>query len=364
MTLFRSTILFGLLLSLAACNTGLDEGVSDSGPDALAEDGGDEGQGDEGLGDEGSSCLVEPCVVVGEFPFEDTASTLDSELRQFDGYACAPTVGENGPEVVYLLQLSEPGTLVAMLEGDGQDGVDVDVHLLDDLSVEACLRRGHIGLSHHVAAGTYYLIVDSWSDASGTSHEGPYHLHLHFLPDSGLCAMSGEAIERIGEDGPYLMPATGPVVLEAHLVTAEEFTDDSWPQSFTDGIAAHYQLSQQRSGYLMDRSEPWCPCCEPANEYGQGSSVRPPVEAETFYLNMRWAKAPARGERYLVYNGLTGRAVVAAAGYENGPGDLSRIGGSSEEIHHHLGTGHLSVLTFAVAADQTLPYGPIDCGVP
>jgi len=76
---------------------------------------------------------------------------------------------------------------------------------------------------------------------------------------------------------------------------------------------------------------------------------------------MRWAEAPARGQRYIVFNGLSGKAVVAAAGYENGPGDLSRIGGACEEIHHHLGSEHLSVLTFGVALDQALPYGPISC---
>ena len=94
---------------------------------------------------------------------------------------------------------------------------------------------------------------------------------------------------------------------------------------------------------------------------GLFSSVRPPVAAEAFYINMRWASAPARGERYIVYNGLTGEAVVGAAGYENGPGDTSRIGGACEEIHDHLGTAHLSVLTFGVASDQTADFGPITC---
>jgi hypothetical protein len=60
-------------------------------------------------------------------------------------------------------------------------------------------------------------------------------------------------------------------------------------------------------------------------------------------------------------NPLTGQAVVAAAGYENGPGDTSRVGGACEEIHHYLGTNHLGTLTFGQAVDQTLPYGPINC---
>jgi hypothetical protein len=71
--------------------------------------------------------------------------------------------------------------------------------------------------------------------------------------------------------------------------------------------------------------------------------------------------APPRGQRTIVFDGRSGKAVVAAAGYENGPGDLARIGGACEEIHHYHGTGHLSVMTFGVAADQELPFGPIVC---
>jgi len=112
----------------------------------------------------------------------------------------------------------------------------------------------------------------------------------------------------------------------------------------------------------MDRNKPWCPCCEPSNEYGQGSTSKPPVEAETFYINMRWASGEVtRGEKYIVFNAINGKAIVAAAGYENGPGDLTRIGGASEEIHHYLETSHLSTFTFASAINQNLSYGPIEC---
>ncbi len=260
-----------------------------------------------------------------------------------------------------MFSIQTAGTLVVMLDDGSDVGADVDIQLLTAVDSDACLQRANIGLSRHIEPGTYFLIADSYSTSGGTEYPGPYTLYAHFLADGGNCAMLSDPIQRIGASEPLEMPATGQVVKEAHLVTDQEFSGGTWPQSFTDGIDNHYQLSESVSGYSMNRTEPWCPCCEPSNEYGQGSSARPPVEAEAFYINMRWASAPPRGQRYIVFNGKNGRAVVAAAGYENGPGDLSRIGGACEEIHDHLGTGHLSVFTFGVAVDQNLSYGPIDC---
>ena len=310
----------------------------------------------------GSGCERPACIEVAAFPFTSVGNTADSATDRFDTYACAPGSGaEQGPEQVYRLQLDTPGTLVAMLDDGSDVGADVDVHLLDALDPARCLARGHLGLSRHLAPGTYYLVADSWSDADGQAYPGPYTLYAHFLPDDGPCGLLGQEIPRIGTDERLSMPATGPVVLEAHLVTDAERTDGSWPGAPRDGIDAHYALSEAATGYAMTRGEDWAPCCEPSNDFGQGSSARPPVEAEAWYINMRWADRPPRGERYLVFDGRTGRAVVAAAGYENGPGDLTRVGGACEEIHHYFSTRHLSTLTFGVALRQELPYGPIDC---
>ena len=55
------------------------------------------------------------------------------------------------------------------------------------------------------------------------------------------------------------------------------------------------------------------------------------------------------------------RAVVVAAGYETGPGDLTRIGGTTEEVHYYLGTAHNSEMTLGIASDQSLPFGPMRC---
>jgi hypothetical protein len=336
------------------------DGVEDGDGGAYDQDEDRDG-GIEDAADEGPACPVDPCIIIDAFPFVHSSDTSASPLDQFDSYTCAADIGEAGPEVVYMFTAETAGTLVAMLDDGSDVGADVDIHLLSDLDPAACIERAHIGLSWHLLPGTYFLVADSFSNPSGETFAGPYTLYAHFLKDGTNCAMLADPLQRIGEVEPLSMPVTGPVVKEAHLVTDSEFAGGSWPQSFTDGIQEHYHLTETVTGYLMDRTEPWCPCCEPSNEYGQGSSVRPPADAEAFYVCMRWASAPPRGQRYIVFNGKNGQAVVAAAGYENGPGDLSRIGGACEEIHHHLETGHLSVFTFGVAVDQNLPFGSIAC---
>lgn len=335
---------------------GQDRGFPDG---AMASDSGT-GRDSISAGDAGSICPGQAVTTIPSFPYQDSADTSTSSHDLFDQYSCSPQA-ESGPERLYAVTLSQPGTLIAMLDDGSSAGADIDIHLLSACSPSSCLARGHRGLSAHLSAGTYLLVADTWANASGVEFAGPYTLFAHFLADGTNCGMLGESLNRIGTSEALAMPATGPVVLEAHLVTSQEFSGGSWPQSITDGITAHYTLSESTTGYSMSRSEPWAPCCEPSNEYGQGSTSRPPVDAEAFYVNMRWASAPPRGQRYIVFNGLSGRAVVAAAGYENGPGDLTRIGGACEEIHDHLQTGHLDVLTFGVARDQNLPYGPITC---
>lgn len=318
------------------------------------------------------ACAGADCpIVIASFPYSDKRDTKQSTRSQFGSYSCSPNTNEGGAEYVYVFQVHEPGTIIASVE-DGS-GVDIDIHLLTALDAQSCLARHDRALSYNVDPGVYYLVADTYV-SSGTPQAGEYTLRAYFIPDTSKCGIKRESIKRIGTSELLTMPATGPVVLEAHLMTKEEHeanllggkTDfpSGWPTSYTDRIAEHYQLSEQLSGYKMTRKEPWAPCCEPSNEFGQGSSERPPMLAETWYVNMRWSSAPKPGTRYIAFNPFNGKAVVTAAGYENGPGDTTHIGGASEEVHNHLGTVHLAPITFGSALVQTHPYGPIDCFQP
>jgi uncharacterized cupin superfamily protein len=75
---------------------------------------------------------------------------------------------------------------------------------------------------------------------------------------------------------------------------------------------------------------------------------------------MYWSDRPAGGTR-MILRTADGRAVVASAGWETGPGNLDHIAGTTEEVHFYLGTGHLDEMTVGFAVDDTLPLGPIVC---
>ncbi len=115
----------------------------------------------------------------------------------------------------------------------------------------------------------------------------------------------------------------------------------------------------------MYRQEVWAPL-EGGSFYGAGIGDPGlfPVVHEGWYVNMYWtAEArPDRGTRMILRDPTGGpRAVVVAAGYETGPGDLAHVGGTPEETHFYMGTNHLDPMQLGIAVDQTLPIGPRHC---
>ena len=206
-------------------------------------------------------------------------------------------------------------------------------------------------------------MIDTFVSA-GTPRAGAYAVEIGFTePSVGPCAMQTGEMARVGDGGDHLaMPATGPIVREAHLVTQEE--PAPFPSTSTEELDAHYALSQAATNFIMHRREPWAPL-EGGSHYGAGigSPSLLPVLDEGWYVNMFWtARArPSRGTRMILRQPGSDRAVVVAAGYETGPGNLAHIGGTTEEAHFYLGTGHLDVLTLGLAADPSLPLGPRRC---
>jgi hypothetical protein len=76
----------------------------------------------------------------------------------------------------------------------------------------------------------------------------------------------------VGDGGvPLAMPATGPVVKEAHLVTQAE--PKPYPSTATEELAEHYALSQTQTGLVMHRSELWAPM-EGGSFFGAGIGSR------------------------------------------------------------------------------------------
>ncbi len=331
-----------------------DDDVADDDDDAADDD--DTGDDD----DDTTGDCPDGMICVDTFPFVDTADTAVDGARVFDAYGCSPGTDESGPEVVYRVTVPQAGWLGVAID-DTTPGVDVDAHILASYDPDDCLDRGNADAGADVDPGYVYVVADTYV-SGGDEQSGPFTITIgHLVPHAGSCAMDSGWLDRVGDGGnPLQMPATGPVVLEAHLVTdGEGWAGGEWPSTITDGIETHYEVSQDETGFVMWRDQPWCP--QEGCEYGQGSAGGPvPVEDEAWYVCMYWSSRPAAGTRMIV-QAADGRAVVAAAGYETGPGDLSYIGGVPEEIHHYLGTTHGGELTIGFATDQTLPLGPITC---
>ena len=300
---------------------------------------------------------------VGAFPFHDERNTKSEGVANFDHYGCAPSTDEGGPEIVYRVKVAEDGFLSAAVYD--ASGVDVDVHLLSALDATSCLSRGDHHVRGDVKAGTYFIVVDSFVE-KGSELSGAYQVDIGFLvPSKGSCEMQSGEMARVGDGGSHLkMPATGPIVREAHLVTQEE--PPPYPQSFSQELTAHYALSQSKSGLVMYRTEKWAPKEGGGTFYGSGigSPSELPVLHEGWYVNMYWTKSarPEKGTRMILRDPNNGsRAVVVAAGYESGPGNLEHVGGTPEETHFYMGTSHLDPMTIGIAKDPSLPLGPRIC---
>jgi hypothetical protein len=302
------------------------------------------------------SGLICPAV----FPFHDDNDTSVNGQSMFDSYSCAPGTDESGPEVVYRVVLPQAGFLSAAVPDDVAS-VDIDLHILGSLDPDDCIDRGNLDVRAHVPAGTYYIVADTWAGGGAGALAGAYALDIGYLvPTPGDCSMTNDVVDRIG--GPSVsLPDSGPMVLEAHLVSdADGFASGEWPSELWQNIPEHYAGSFLLSQLVMTRSQSWAP--QESSQFGQGSTGQPlPGLDEAWYINMMWSNRPARGTRMIVQLPGGGPAIVAAAGYETGPGNTDRLGGVTEEVHFYLGTGHLDDMLIGFAADQDLPLGPIDC---
>jgi hypothetical protein len=313
-------------------------------------------------------------IRVPSTPWSDSRDTRLSASDAVDAWACAPETDESGPEVVYAFDAPAVGVLSFTVQSDA--GVDVDVHLARSPDAAGCVNRGHLETAWFVQPGRWYLIADTWVDAQGTELAGGYTVFVDFLRlDRGPCAMTPVDLEMFwtgcapemdcDDSGPRPVlhtPSLGPTVKEAHLVTEDESFPGGWPTSFTDRIQRHYAVSEGASGYAMARTEPWAPAGEGGSEFGQGAYGAPlPAADEAWYVNMYWRDRPAPGTRMVILNPYTGDAVIAAGGYETGPGDGTPIGGAAEEVHDALASDHLDELLFGFAADAAAPLGPVRC---
>jgi hypothetical protein len=119
-------------------------------------------------------------IPITSFPFTDQRDTRQSTSRLFDRCSVAPTIDESGPEYVYSVTVSQPGTLTISVADDA--ATDIDVELLTLPSTHACVARHDSTVSRAVGCGTYYVVADTFGAAAGS-----YTLTATFTPSGQSC---------------------------------------------------------------------------------------------------------------------------------------------------------------------------------
>jgi len=151
-------------------------------------------------------------VVVTSFPFTDERDTARSLSDLFDVcLGAAPGTGEYGPEVIYRVDLTKPGTLTVAVQ-DGS-GVDIDVHVYRALNESDCVARDDKLVSYAAGCGPLFVVADSYSSGD-TEYPGSYQLTIDFTPSGQACGPvdppydpTGAATEACGyPDQPGLPP--------------------------------------------------------------------------------------------------------------------------------------------------------------
>ena len=126
-------------------------------------------------------------AVIDQFPFVDERDTTLSNSDLFDVcLGAAPAKGEYGPEVIYRVDLTQPGTLTATVQDDA--GVDIDLHFYHALNETQCFARDDAMVQVQADCGSIWLVADSFTSAtSGEDFPGAYTLSVDFEPSGAPC---------------------------------------------------------------------------------------------------------------------------------------------------------------------------------
>jgi len=106
-------------------------------------------------------------------PYIDEGNTRDVVSMEFDSYSSAPEINEQGPEVIYQLQLNTTGTINIHITDLKNEGINNDIHLLSSLNTDAsrkavdCIMSDDNSITQSIQPGIYYIVVDSNKDKPG-----------------------------------------------------------------------------------------------------------------------------------------------------------------------------------------------------
>ena len=126
--------------------------------------------------------------IIDSFPYFHSGNTRNMNSLEIDSYSAKPETKETGPEVIYQFTVSISGTIDISVTDNQSEGIDNDIHLLTTLNVDGsrmstdALARADHNIVMHIDAGTYYIVVDSFS-SSGVDKPGEYTMSASFEPD-------------------------------------------------------------------------------------------------------------------------------------------------------------------------------------
>ncbi|MCA9523732.1 MAG: SGNH/GDSL hydrolase family protein [Myxococcales bacterium] len=119
--------------------------------------------------------------------FGQANDTSLSPYQSIDAYSCGPQK-ETGPEWTYRLEIpndangqSQTGTLTLTIFE--KSPIDVDLQLLASTDPESCLARHNYRITQSVTSGSYVFTVDTFENASGVTHPGPFMITVVFRPN-------------------------------------------------------------------------------------------------------------------------------------------------------------------------------------
>ncbi len=119
-------------------------------------------------------------IVIGSLPYSDSRDTKTSSSKALDACGAAPTIDQKGPEFVYRVDITSPGTLTASVTDDAT--TDIDVQIYTQLNYPGCVARNDKTATLAVGCGTYYIVADTFKTSAGA-----YTLSVSHAPSGKAC---------------------------------------------------------------------------------------------------------------------------------------------------------------------------------
>ena len=118
--------------------------------------------------------ITKPIIINCEtLPYTHSGNTRDVVSMEFDSYSKVPKLNQQGPEIIYMLQLNSEENVTINVTDIKHEGIDNDIHILTTLNkdekfmAQNCIERADNKISMTLAAGRYYIVVDSGKDLPG-----------------------------------------------------------------------------------------------------------------------------------------------------------------------------------------------------